>query len=76
MVFAKIALAGFSRSASGMAHPFTRGITRLHNDAGQLLAESHTGGPLAGLTVTNAYDALLRRTNLALLRSGTCCELF
>ena len=36
------------------------------NDVGQLLGESYAGGPLDGLGVTSGYDALLRRTSLAL----------
>jgi YD repeat-containing protein len=35
---------------------------RLHDDAGRLLSESYSAGPLAGLTVSNNYDALGRRT--------------
>nr|WP_321349288.1 RHS repeat-associated core domain-containing protein [uncultured Methanoregula sp.] len=37
---------------------------RAYGPAGQMLGESYTGGPLDGLTVANAYDAYLRRTNL------------
>ena len=36
------------------------------NDVGELLAESYAGGRLDGLAVTNGYDALLRRTAVAL----------
>jgi RHS repeat-associated protein len=39
---------------------------RAYNIAGQLLSESYTGGPLDGLSVTNGYDSLLRRTALTL----------
>ena len=35
-----------------------------YNDADQLLGEMYSGGPLDGLSVTNVYDILLRRTNL------------
>jgi RHS repeat-associated protein len=35
------------------------------NQAGQVLTESYSGGPLSGLTVTNTFDGLLRRTNVA-----------
>jgi len=38
-----------------------------YNLAGELLAESYSSGPLAGLTITNRYDQYLRRTNLAAL---------
>src|SRR6266545_3996803 len=34
-----------------------------YNNAGQLLSESTTGGVLNGLSLTNGYDVLLRRTN-------------
>jgi RHS repeat-associated protein len=37
--------------------------------AGNLLGEAYTGGPLAGLRITNQYDPFLRRTNLALVNS-------
>jgi len=37
------------------------------NDAGQLVREAYSGGPLSGLAVTNAYDSLDRRTAVALL---------
>ncbi len=35
-------------------------LTKLLDDAGNLLQESYTGGPLNGVIVTNHYDALLR----------------
>ncbi len=41
-----------------------------YNDAGQLLAETNSAGPLAGLAVASGYDQLLRRTSLALQQSG------
>jgi RHS repeat-associated protein len=41
-------------------------VTRAYNDAGQLLSETYSGGPLDGLSVNNGYDSLLRRTTLAL----------
>jgi hypothetical protein len=31
------------------------------------LAESNIGGPLNGITTTNSYDSLLRRSNLSIL---------
>jgi RHS repeat-associated protein len=37
-----------------------------YNDVGQALSESYTGGPLNGITVTNDFDPLLRRTALTL----------
>jgi hypothetical protein len=39
------------------------------DNAGHLLSEAYTAGPLAGLTVTNQYDSLGRRTNLALMNA-------
>ena len=44
-------------------------LTKIYSDAGSLLRESYTGGPLNGLSVTNGYDALLRRTNVSILNS-------
>ena len=32
------------------------------DDVGNLLSESYTGGSLDGLTITNIFDTLLRRT--------------
>jgi hypothetical protein len=40
--------------------------TLTYNDGGELLSEAYTGGTLGGLCVTNGYDAVLRRTALAL----------
>jgi RHS repeat-associated protein len=37
-----------------------------YNNAGQLLTESYTGGPLNGLSVTNTYDTLMRRRAIGL----------
>jgi len=41
------------------------------NDAGQLLSESYVGGPLDGVSVTNAYDAFLHRIKQVTLLNGT-----
>ncbi len=41
-------------------------VQNSYNDADELLAESFTSGVLAGLATTNAYDAYLRRTAVAL----------
>jgi len=46
-------------------------ITRTYNDAGKLLTESYPAGPLSGLSVSNSYDNLLRRTGVALLSGST-----
>lgn len=40
-------------------------LVKIYNDAGSLLRESYTGGPLSGVGVTNVFDQLLRRTNVA-----------
>lgn len=45
--------------------------TKTYNDAGQMLTESYSGGPLNGVTVTNTYDALLRRSHQEALQSAT-----
>ena len=42
-------------------------VSYSYNAAGQLLAETHTAGPLAGLVVTNSYDSLLRREQLSVV---------
>ena len=42
-------------------------IVQSYNDAGELLTESYSSGPLNGLSVSNSYDALLRRTSVSLL---------
>jgi len=41
------------------------------NDAGQLLSESYSGGPLSGLLVTNTYDPYLRRITNAVFNGST-----
>jgi RHS repeat-associated protein len=46
-------------------------ITRSFDDAGNLLGESYSGGMLGGVLVTNSCDALLRRTNLAVVQNST-----
>ena len=45
--------------------------TLAYNDAGNVLAEVYSGGPLNGISITNGYDTLLRRTNLSTLNSTT-----
>jgi RHS repeat-associated protein len=40
--------------------------TRAFDDAGDLLSESYSGGPLSGLAITNSFDSFLRRTAVAL----------
>jgi len=44
--------------------------TRTYNDVSLLLRETHSGGPLNGIGVTNVYDHLLRRTNVATVGSS------
>jgi RHS repeat-associated protein len=42
------------------------------NDAGSVLSEAYSGtGPLSGMSVTNGYDGLLRRTNNVALNGTT-----
>ncbi|MEI6785350.1 MAG: type IV secretion protein Rhs, partial [Verrucomicrobiota bacterium] len=48
----------------------TTTTTLAYNDAGQQVSEFYAGGPFTGFTVTNRYDAFLRRTNLSLLSWG------
>jgi RHS repeat-associated protein len=69
---------GYSDSTAGMGYGYDRQgrtmtitngatvCTLAYNDAGKLLGESYTGGPLDGLSVTNGYDTLLRRIVLSL----------
>jgi RHS repeat-associated protein len=45
--------------------------TLTYNLANELLGESFSGGVLNGLSVTNGYDAYLRRTVLSALSSGS-----
>ncbi|HXC35673.1 MAG TPA: RHS repeat-associated core domain-containing protein, partial [Candidatus Acidoferrales bacterium] len=42
-----------------------------YNDADQLLSETYSGGQLDGLSVSNVYDGLLRRTNLTVNSATT-----
>jgi RHS repeat-associated protein len=44
--------------------------TLTYNLANELLADSFSGGPLDGLSVTNGYDADLRRTLVSALAGG------
>jgi len=62
---------GFDRLGRQIA--VTNGATvcsRIYSDVGDLLIESYTAGLLNGLSVTNGYDSLLRRTGLAALQSS------
>ena len=45
----------------------TISLTKIYNDAGNLLQESYSGGPLNSISVTNSYDELRRRTNISVL---------
>jgi RHS repeat-associated protein len=49
----------------------TNATTRLYDDAGNLLSENYTAGILAGMALTNRFDALLRRTTNGLLNGST-----
>jgi RHS repeat-associated protein len=44
--------------------------TFAYNNANLVLSESYSGGTLSGLTITNGYDQLLRRTNLVVQQSN------
>jgi hypothetical protein len=44
--------------------------TLTYNDANECLTEAYSGGTLDGLSVTNAYDTYLRRTNLTAQRGN------
>ena len=44
--------------------------TFAYNFASEPLSESYSGGTLSGLSVTNGYDTLMRRTTLAALNSS------
>ena len=54
------------RRLSGGADGPSAASSFTYNAAGQITSESFTAGPLAGLTVTNTYDTLLRRSSLTL----------
>jgi YD repeat-containing protein len=45
-------------------------LTKVYHDSGNLLRETYAGGPLNGVGVTNVYDQLLRRTNVATVASS------
>jgi RHS repeat-associated protein len=60
----------YGQDRRGRQRTITQGAvttTRALDDAGNLLSESYSGGPLDGVTVTNRYDQFLRRTNLSVL---------
>jgi YD repeat-containing protein len=46
-----------------------------YNDAGQKLGESYSGGVLSGLSITNRYDGLSRRSSVAALRASPAAVL-
>jgi len=59
---------------SGNNSTFTQGAittTWTDNGASQVLSESYSGGPLSGISVTNGYDSLGRRTSLTALNSSS-----
>jgi RHS repeat-associated protein len=75
----ELSFVNYSGGASNLAYGYDRRgrqttnvqgnitIIRKFDDAGGLLSESYTGGPLDGWSVTNGYDEHVRRTNLVLL---------
>ena len=59
----------YSYDRRGRLQTVTQGAatqTLAYSEAGQLLSESYTAGPLTGLSVTNGFDQLLRRNALAM----------
>ncbi len=44
----------------------SRVTTKSYSDAGQLVTESNSGGPVSGIILTNSFDSLLRRSRLTL----------
>ena len=46
-------------------------LTRDYNDAGQLLTEAYTAGPLAGLSVGHTYNTLLQRESMTAANGAT-----
>jgi RHS repeat-associated protein len=58
---------GTNRSVGSSAQPETKVLASAYeyNALGQLLTETYTAGPLAGVTIANSYDTLGRRTALA-----------
>ena len=64
-------LYGYDRR--GRAAAITNGATvctLIYNDAGQLLTETYSGGPLDGVSVTNGYDGFLRGSKQVTLLNG------
>ncbi|MGB0581440.1 MAG: RHS repeat-associated core domain-containing protein, partial [Limisphaerales bacterium] len=61
---------GYTYNRRGQQDQITQGAittARTYTPAGKLETESYTGGPLNGLTVTNSFDSLQRRSRLQLL---------
>jgi RHS repeat-associated protein len=56
------------RSVQLVRNSITTALT--YSEGGQLLREGYTGGTLDGLSITNIYDSLLRRTNVS-VKNGT-----
>jgi RHS repeat-associated protein len=47
------------------------GATNVYTDAGLLLSQAYTTGPMTNWSVTNGYDSFMRRTNMVVLSNGT-----
>ena len=64
---------GYNRRGQQTSIAQSGGLTTTFtfNDAGAVLTESYSGGVLNGLSVTNAYDQYLRRTNLTARNGAT-----
>jgi RHS repeat-associated protein len=68
---------GFDRLGRQTSITNGAGICTLaYSDANELLSESYSNGPLDGLSVTNAYDSLLRRTAVGLSTHPDTLNLF
>ena len=48
----------------------TETLTLTYNDAGQPLTETHVGGPLDDVSLTNTYDSFLRRQTLQMAQAS------
>jgi YD repeat-containing protein len=72
----------YSDATPGMTNAYDRlgrqiGVTNgvtvcswTYNSVNEPLTEAYTGGPLSGITITNSYDSLLRRTKLSILNAS------
>jgi RHS repeat-associated protein len=78
-----VATTSYSDTTTGVTSTFdrrgrvasvTKGSTttsKTYNDAGNVIVESNSGDTLDGISVTNGFDHLLRRTNLVVFNGTT-----